>query len=153
MSHESMVSLSLLWTFSDHNLCKKWDYFSWVKSCKYRDEIECGLIEDGWLWYSQPENTQESGDTPCFLIMLLCGMFWDGVCKVVAVLCNAKYLWYNCQEMKTEYIGHYVLLVPISIMHTVCVITTVNELSIPLLLIMCDQLHRDWLHINVRTSI
>ena len=33
---------------------------------------------DGWLWYSVPDNTQEPGDTPCYMVMLLWGVFWDG---------------------------------------------------------------------------
>ena len=32
----------------------KW-HVIWGKSCKYWNEIENGLTEDGWLWYSLPD--------------------------------------------------------------------------------------------------
>ena len=51
----------------------------WVKSCKCWNELEYQLTTDGWLWYSLPDNTQEPGDIHCYMIMLLWGVFWDGV--------------------------------------------------------------------------
>ena len=37
-----------------------------------------GFAKDGWLLYSLSDNTQESGDAPHYMIMLLRGMFLDG---------------------------------------------------------------------------
>ena len=57
-----------------------------MKSCKYWNELEYGLTTDGWLWYSLPDNTQEPVDTPCHMIMLLWGVFWDGAFNSLAMV-------------------------------------------------------------------
>ena len=63
---------------SDHYLCKQWEYVIWVKSCKYWNCMEYRLTNDGWLWYSLPDNTLESSDTHFDMTMLLWGVFWGG---------------------------------------------------------------------------
>ena len=67
------------------------------------------MTTDGWLWYSLPDNTQEPGDTPCYMIMLLWGVFWDGAFNSLPMVLitlsreyNKKlfghlfYPWWNC---------------------------------------------------------
>ena len=46
---------------------------------KYWNDMKYGLTKDGWLrlWNSLPDNTQEYRNTPCYMIMLLWGVFWD----------------------------------------------------------------------------
>ena len=41
--------------------------------------MEYGLTKDSCLYYSLTDKTQEFGDTPCYMLMLLRGMFWDGL--------------------------------------------------------------------------
>ena len=61
-------------------------YVIWKKSCKFWNKTEYGLNNDRWRWYSLPDNTQKSGDTPSYRIMLLWGVFWDGAFKWLAMV-------------------------------------------------------------------